>query len=86
MSVPKIMVDVVLRFSWQLDSREAYSEESEIEQDSGATKDDVIDRAFDAYLSPDENDHFAVVEKTIKYLDGDGREITFAEYRDLAGD
>lgn len=85
MSVPKIMVDVVLRFSWQLDSREAYSEESSIQEDSGATKDDVIDRAIDAYLSPDENDHFAVVEKTVRYLDGNGREITFAEYRDLGG-
>lgn len=77
---PYVQVEVTVKFVYRLDN---HATGRALEAIIGDTKDDQIHRAVDSFLEPGEFDYAEVDGLHAHFRDGEGRELTEAEFRDL---
>lgn len=80
---PYVQVEVVVKFTYRLDN---HATGAALEAIIGHTKDDQIARAIDSFLEPGEEDIALVDGLTVYFRDGEGRDLTVAEFQDLVDD
>lgn len=80
MEDPYVQVEVAVKFRYRLDN---HATGPALEAIIGNTKDDQIHRAIDAFLEPGEFDFASVDGLHVSFHDGEGRDITEPEFRDL---